>query len=74
MSDKREVSILVTVDDVHYDFHKVARALEQAGLHQVDLMPFSGIVGGVVDPDCLDTLKAVCGVESVEFQSQTHSM
>lgn len=70
---KPKISVLVTVDDRKFDFHQVARSLEDAGLEKVDAMPFSGIVGGITDQEKIDALKSVPGVQAVEQQTASHA-
>jgi len=61
-------NVLVTVDDQHHDLDRVAKALEESGLTNIDVMRFSGIIGGSVSEKEISSLSAVPGVQSVELQ------
>lgn len=69
----RKVSVLVTVDDSNFDFHNVAKSLEQEGLEQTDKLPLSGIVGGIVEPEKISKLKLVQGVQAIELAPTAHA-
>ncbi len=71
---KPKVGVLVTVDDKHHDFQAVAQSLQTAGLEQIEAMPFSGIIGGVVGSDIIDRLKRIPGVQAVELQPTSHAI
>lgn len=66
------VSVLVTVDDVKHDLNKVAEKLAQKGMQHIEVMPFSGIIGGLVESKVAKVIEKVPGVEAVEVQPTFH--
>ncbi len=73
MSTRSLHSVLVTVDDQNHNLDQVAQALEKAGLEGLDVMRFSGVIGGSIAKEKLAGLAAIPGVAAVEEPPTFHA-
>jgi hypothetical protein len=62
-----KVRMLISVRDSHLgSLDEIAKAAEQAGMEVDARMTNIGVVSGLIEPDRIDNLRAIDGVQDVE--------
>ena len=62
-----KVRMLISVRDSHLgSLDEIAKPAEQAGMEVDARMPNIGVVSGLIEPDRVDNLRAIEGVQDVE--------
>jgi hypothetical protein len=69
-----QIKISISVDDAHLsEIEKISQNLQSSGVNVEQTLPSIGIISGSIDPDLVNSLYQIEGVQKVE-QQETYQL